>query len=133
MKAIGTMKICLQFDAATVFTFLTAILVGMFIAILYSGNRGLALRTAQTEMIAARSQSVDSMLASIRETGHAVTSAVRFIRAFPRQARSPLAGMMCCTRWQTEPHTTTGFTLPMRKTALSAQYFTFRRDHDIRA
>ncbi|MGA9435640.1 MAG: adenylate/guanylate cyclase domain-containing protein [Roseobacter sp.] len=82
------MKIRLQIGVATVFTLLTAILLGTVVAILYFGNRELALRTAQTEMIKARSQSVDSMLSSIRATGQTATSAARFVGEFPEQARS---------------------------------------------
>ncbi len=86
------MRVRLQIGVATAFTLLTAILLGVVVAILYFGNRDLALRTAEAQMIKARGQSVDGMLQSIRETGRAVTSAASFVGEFPQDARS-LAGL----------------------------------------
>ncbi|MEM0946110.1 MAG: adenylate/guanylate cyclase domain-containing protein [Pseudomonadota bacterium] len=86
------MRVRLQIGVATSFTLLTALLLGIVVAFLYFGNRDLALRTAESDMAQARAQSVDGMLASIRATGRAVTSAASFVGEFPEEARS-LAGL----------------------------------------
>lgn len=82
------MKVRLQIGVATVFTALTVVLVGTVVAILYFGNRDLALNTAHDQMIKARDRSVDHMLATIEETGQVVSSAASFIGEFPGQAKS---------------------------------------------
>ncbi len=82
------MKVRLQIGLATVFTLLTAVLLGIVVSFLYFGNRELALRTAQNEMTKSRTQSVENMLATIRGTARAVTSAASFIGEFPEQAKS---------------------------------------------
>ena len=86
------MKVRLQIGVAASFTLLTAILLSIVVAFLYFGNRNLALRTAETEMVKARAQSVEGLLSSIRVTGRAVTSAASFVGEFPEEARS-LAGL----------------------------------------
>jgi len=82
------MKVRLQIGVAAVFTMLTVTLVGTVVAILYLGNRELALNTAHDQMIKARERSVDHMLATIRGTGQVVSSAASFIGEFPDQAKS---------------------------------------------
>ena len=82
------MKVRLQIGVATIFTMLTVVLVGTVVAILYSGNRELALNTAHDQMINARERSVDHILETIRGTGQVVSSAASFIGEFPDQAKS---------------------------------------------
>ncbi len=82
------MKVRLQIGVAAVFTMLTVVLVGTVVAILYFGNRELALNTAHDQMIKARERSVDHMLATVSATGQVVSSAASFIGEFPDQAKS---------------------------------------------
>lgn len=86
------MKVRLQIGVATVFALLTTIVLSIVVAVLYFGNRELALRTAHDDMIEARTRSVENMLATIRETAHVVGSLAKFVEEFPEQAKS-LSGL----------------------------------------
>ena len=82
------MKIRLQIGVAGVFTVLAVILVGTVVAILYFGNREIALNTAHDQMIKARERSVDNMLITIKDAVQDVSSAASFIGQFPEKAQS---------------------------------------------
>ncbi len=82
------MKVRLHIGVATLFTFLTLVVTAMLVAILYFGNRELAIRTAKERMAEARSQSVDEMLTVIRGAGSVVSSASVFLSNFSEDAGS---------------------------------------------
>ncbi|WP_170478248.1 adenylate/guanylate cyclase domain-containing protein [Ruegeria arenilitoris] len=82
------MKIRLHIGVATVFTLLTLCVTTMLVAILYFGNKQLAVHTAQKQMAAARARSVEDMLTVIRGAGNVVSSASVFLSNFPEQANS---------------------------------------------
>lgn len=82
------MKVRLHIGVATVFTLLTLVVTTMLVALLYLGNKQLAIRTAQEQMVAARSRSVEDMLAVIRGAGNVVSSAAVFLSNFPDKASS---------------------------------------------
>ncbi|NOD47252.1 MULTISPECIES: adenylate/guanylate cyclase domain-containing protein [unclassified Ruegeria] len=82
------MKVRLHIGVATVFTLLTLFVTAMLVAILYFGNKQLAIETAKEQMAAARAQSVEDMLTVIRGAGNVVSSASVFLSNFPEQASS---------------------------------------------
>ncbi len=82
------MKVRLHIGVATLFTFLTLAVTTMLVAILYFGNKELAIRTAKERMAEARSQSVDEMLTVIRGAGSVVSSASVFLAKFTDYAGS---------------------------------------------
>ncbi|WP_171230354.1 hypothetical protein [Ruegeria sp. HKCCA4008] len=82
------MKVRLHIGVATLFTFLTLVVTATLVAILYFGNRELAIRTAKERMAEARSQSVDEMLTVILGAGGVVSSASVFLSNFSEDAGS---------------------------------------------
>lgn len=82
------MKVRLHIGVATLFTFLTLAVTIMLVAILYFGNKELAIRTAKERMAEARNQSVDQMLTVIRGAGSVVSSASVFLSKFKEYAGS---------------------------------------------
>lgn len=82
------MKVRLQIGVATVFAVLTAVLLGMVMALQYMGNRDLAIQTAQEEMIKARAWSVNSILTTVNDTEQTVGVAAYFAGAYPISAQS---------------------------------------------
>ncbi len=70
------------------FAVLTAALLGMVVSLLYFGNRDLALRTAQEEMIKARAWSVQSLLTIISDTEQAVNLVADFAGRYPDEAQT---------------------------------------------
>ncbi|WP_319546282.1 cache domain-containing protein [Ruegeria conchae] len=82
------MKVRLHIGVATLFTLLTLVVTATLVAILYFGNRELAIRTAKERMAEARSQSVDEMLTVIRGAGSVVSSTSVFLSNFSGDAGS---------------------------------------------
>ncbi|NOC43911.1 adenylate/guanylate cyclase domain-containing protein [Ruegeria sp. HKCCD7559] len=82
------MKVRLHIGVATLFTFLTLAVTTMLVAILYFGNKELAIRTVKERMVEARSQSVDEMLTVVRGAGSVVSSASVFLSNFSEYAGS---------------------------------------------
>jgi len=82
------MKIRLQIGVAVVFTVLTTALLGIVVTFLYTGNRNLALKTAQEEMEQARAWSVWNMRATIQRTEQTVSSIASFVGEFPDASQS---------------------------------------------
>ncbi len=82
------MKVRLHIGVATLFTFLTLAVTTLLVAILYFGNKELAIRTANERMTEARNQSVEEMLTVIRGAGNVVSSASVFLSKFTEYAGS---------------------------------------------
>ncbi|WP_170782783.1 adenylate/guanylate cyclase domain-containing protein [Ruegeria lacuscaerulensis] len=82
------MKVRLHIGVATLFTFLTLAVTTLLVAILYFGNKELAIRTANERMTEARNQSVEEMLTVIRGAGNVVSSASVFLSKFSEYAGS---------------------------------------------
>ncbi len=82
------MKVRLHIGVATLFTFLTLAVTTLLVAILYFGNKELAIRTANERMTEARNQSVNEMLTVIRGAGSVVSSASVFLSKFTEYAGS---------------------------------------------
>lgn len=79
------MRVRLQLSVALAFTVLTVVVLGVAVGSFYSGNRSLAIRTAQTEMAEAQAQSNRALIAQVAPVIRIVGRVVQFATDFPEE------------------------------------------------